>query len=140
MYVDNEGGEKMLIQKEELLQFKDCCRNYFKKERQGTSLDVLQGLKECDRKLYRAIEKTVGKRKMKGYIGRLLRSVGREEWLIFEEKVWKAKPKWGYCTYCFSPIDEIYLIDIDNHQFCDSHCFDDYEAVMHYDAYADDYL
>ncbi|MDC3413827.1 hypothetical protein NC797_08380 [Aquibacillus sp. 3ASR75-11] len=130
----------MLIQKDEFSAFKDFCRIYLKKERQGKSTDVLQGLKGHDRKLYRAIEKTVGKRKMKGYIGLLLRSVSREGWLNYEEKVWNAKPKWGYCTYCFSQIDDTYLIDIDGNQYCNSDCFDEQEAVPHYDAYADDYM
>lgn len=134
------GGDQMLIEKYVFIDFKDFCKKHFKKNRESKSIEFLQALKEYDRSLFRAIEKTVGKRKMKSYIGRLLRSIRGEGWLSYEEKTWITKPKWGYCTYCFTPLDVIYLIDIDHHQYCDTNCFDDHEAVSHYDSYADDYV
>lgn len=130
----------MRIQKEDFIAFKAFCRNYFKKKREGKSTAVLQGLKAYDKKLYRTIEKTVGKKKIKGYIGYLLRSVGREGWLVYKEKTWQVKSKWGYCTYCFSELDDIYVIDIEHQQYCNSDCLDHHEAVSHYDSYADDYM
>ncbi|MGM8216618.1 hypothetical protein ACLIA0_13760 [Bacillaceae bacterium W0354] len=130
----------MLIQKEEFYSFKDFCRDYFKKNRHGRSVNVLERLKKDDRELYRTIEKAVGKQKIKGYIGRLLRSISREGWLIYEKKEWRTKPEWGYCTYCFKELDDVYLIDIEQHQYCSSSCFDEHEAVPHYDGYADDYF
>ncbi|QHS23771.1 hypothetical protein GWK91_12790 [Virgibacillus sp. MSP4-1] len=130
----------MLIPKQEFIAFKEFTRNYFKNKREGKSAEILHALEENDGKLYRSIKKAIGKQKLKDYIGRLLRSVAREGWLVYENKVWKATHEWGYCTYCFSPVDEVYLIDIDHHQYCDSDCFDELEAVPHYDAYADDYM
>ncbi|WP_138419695.1 hypothetical protein [Aquibacillus sediminis] len=130
----------MLIEKQDFVAFKAFCRGYFKKQREAKSIEVLQELKVAERKLYRKMEKAVGKRKIKGYVGRLLRSVSREGWLYYKQKDWKTKPEWGYCTYCFSPLEDIYVIDIDDHQYCNSDCFDELEAEPHYDGYADDYL
>ncbi|MEH7226369.1 hypothetical protein V7112_21360 [Bacillus sp. JJ1566] len=130
----------MLIQKQQFLDFKEFCREYFKKDVEGRSVEVLQRLEAENHRLYKVIENTVGKQKITGYIGRMLRIVAEEGWLIYEDKTWKAKSEWGYCTNCFSPLDDIYLIDIDHHQYCDSDCFDELEAVTHYDSYADEYL
>lgn len=72
------GGDQMLIEKYVFIDFKDFCKKHFKKNRESKSIEFLQALKEYDRSLFRAIEKTVGKRKMKSYIGRLLRSIRGE--------------------------------------------------------------
>lgn len=131
----------MLIQKQVFLDFKRICKVFFKNNREGMSADLVKELLENHRSLYKTIEKAVGKQKvMNDYVGRLLRNIAKEGWLIYEKKRWKVKPKWGYCTYCFAPLDEIYLIDIDHHQYCNSNCFDEMEAILHYDSYADEYM
>ncbi len=140
MYVVSEGGDSMIIQKHEFLKFKEFTQNYFKKEREASSADVLKGLEQHNRKLYKTLEKAAGKKKVKGYVGRLLKSIAREGWIRYEHKTWLATPKWGYCTSCFTPLEDVYLIDIDNLQYCHSGCFDEHGAVEHYDSYADSYI
>ena len=69
--IQEKGGDRMLIQKKEFYAFKDYCKGYFKKNRHGRSVNVLERLKKGDRKLYRTIEKAVGKQKIKGWCSML---------------------------------------------------------------------
>lgn len=131
----------MKISKTDYEQFRNWCQQFFKNNREVTSRKLVEKLKTSRPMLFNTIEKVVGKGKGAAYIGRfLLTSVRKYGWLTYEKNTWRTKPNWGLCTYCFQELEDVYVIDIDGNQYCDSDCFDDYEATEYCDSYYDEYL
>lgn len=69
-----------------------------------------------------------------------MKSLSKEGWIKKEGKHWVTQYAENYCAYCFRPIEDIYLIDIDNYQYCSENCMDAAEAVEPYDSYWDYYF
>jgi hypothetical protein len=137
----SEEGYSMKINGELLAEFNQFCYGYFKKERERTTLDVVESLRTMNKGLFKKIEKATGKGRAIAYVGSsLLKRLKNEGWLTYERKFWTVKVGWGRCNYCFKTLEEVYLIDIDHKQYCDEECFEDHGAVHYYDSYVDDYL
>lgn len=131
----------MKIQKQDYEKFRKWCYQFFKEQRKAKGKEVVAHLKLDDEKLLKKIEKAVGKKKAATYISRsLLGSIRKYGWLTYEKNHWVAKPQWGQCTYCFSELEDIYMIDAKDQQYCDGDCFDEHGASEFYDSYIDDYL
>lgn len=131
-----------MLSKDEKKQFYNWAVMFFKSNRTAQSKDVFEKLKKEMPKISKKIEKAGKKIGASAYVGRyLLTSLAKEGWLINNGKKWSIKITPDRCTYCISPIDDLYLIDIDNNRYCSIDCFDNYDnAVQPYDSYWDDYI
>jgi hypothetical protein len=114
MYVIGEEESLMKISTQTFQLFIQYCYAYFRKEREGTTLQVVESLRSANPSLFRRIEKATGRGKTKAYIGgTLLKRLKKEGWLEYDSKGWRVKTEWGKCNYCFKSLEDIYLIDMD---------------------------
>lgn len=115
---------------------------YFRDNRQGVSKEIFNQYKKDFPPEAKRMEKLCKKTGAPAYIGRyLLPRLIREGWLILDKETWTVKVIPERCARCFSPIEDIYVIDIENRRYCSTECMDEAEdAPPHYDSFVDSYF
>jgi hypothetical protein len=137
----------MKLKEEEQLIFRTWVTEYFVEERKLKSNEIFERLQEDVPRLVKSIKKVSKKSGAIAYIGRCLLSKFRKEgWLTYKNGVWSVQVTSDRCAYCFKPLDELYLIDYNEHRFCNSDCSEEFEEVEDledfkegYDCYWDKY-
>ncbi len=131
-----------MLSKDVKNEFNTWAVAYFKDHRTAQSKDIFNRLKEEMPVTAKKIEKAGKKIGGPAYIGRhLLPGLAKEGWLQNKDRVWSVNITPDRCPYCLKPIDEVYLIDIDENRYCSADCMDEYEdAEPPYDSYWDDYI
>ncbi|MDF2923632.1 MAG: hypothetical protein K0R57_2546 [Paenibacillaceae bacterium] len=113
----------MLDTDKELLN--NFLRQYFGSNRSTNVQEIMDSLKETEPALAAKLKKASKHLGFKTYLTKyFLRDFLNEGWLTVTNQSIQVKLSLSRCSYCFSAIENVYLIDIELNRYCGRNCID----------------
>jgi hypothetical protein len=98
-------------------------RDYFANNRSLTTFEIIMTLQEDNPDIFELLKDASVKMNEENYLNRyILPKFKKEGWLSLIKDEWKVQLSHDRCTYCFQPLNQIYVIDIDLNRYCSWEC------------------
>ncbi|MBB5172463.1 hypothetical protein [Texcoconibacillus texcoconensis] len=116
-------------------------KQVMKKQQKMNTHQLWEKMQQEEPTLAKKVKKQSGKSSPIAYLGRhILKPLSEEHWLTRDGKDWVICLPENHCAYCLRSVDDVYVIDANDHLYCGLDCLDDdEEADPIEDGYWDDY-